>query len=56
MQSEGNVPAPSLHTGISGKVDDKEEKTERALGIGTTGTGGQQPSALTRRVAALGGL
>lgn len=45
-----------MHTGISGEDGDKEEKRERALGIGTTGTGGQQPLAPTGRVSALARL
>lgn len=46
------MPVPSSHASISGDVGDKEEKTERALGIGTSGTGSPQPSAaLTQRVS-----
>lgn len=39
---------PPLHTQASGEVGDKEEKRERALGIGTMGPVGQQPSMLTQ--------
>lgn len=41
------MPGLSLHMGLNGEAGDKEEKRERALGIGTTGTGGQQPLALS---------
>ena len=42
----------SLHMGINEEAGDKEKKRERALGIGTTGAGGQQPLASTGRVSA----
>lgn len=46
------MPGPSLPMGINEEAGDKEEKRERALGIGTTGTGGQQPLVPTGQVSA----